>query len=103
MPDFAVTIYAGFVGLTAAGFMGSCWALLTRRPPSFSLVRARNLVFPAAFLTILVHAPVMLWACAVSQGRAHPWRSAAIMVIALLWSFIQGVFILRISSASGRS
>ena len=94
MPDFIITIYAGLVGLTAAGFIGSSWALVAGRPPTVSLLRKRTIAFPAAFLALLLHAPIMLCGWALRLGRRHPWRSAGLMSLALLWSFIQGVFIL---------
>lgn len=94
MPEFAVVVYAGCVGLTAAGFAGSFWTLMTGRPPSLNLLLVRNMLFPLVFLTLFVHVPVMLCGVVLGQGRTRPVRSGAALILAMFWSFMQGVFIL---------
>jgi hypothetical protein len=84
-----VILYVGLVGLVAAGFTGSLWALVAGHPPSLALILKPHPLLPLAALAIALHGPMLMRYITVDPLRR--WWAA---IMAAGWCFLEGVFIL---------
>ena len=89
-----VWILAALTGLTAGGLAGDGWAIVTGERPSLWMLSQYSVSMPLKVVALIVYAPLALVKSGVSYVDSNPVFAMMVMAAGLLWSFVQGVFIL---------
>ena len=89
-----VWVLAAITGLTAAGLAGNGCALLTGERPSLWMLSQYSVATPLRAVALIVYAPLALVKDGLAYLDHNPVFAVMIVATGLLWSFIQGVFIL---------
>lgn len=89
-------LFALAVGLTAAGFVASLWAILAHEEVEISLLLDPypSIATPFRVFAVIVGAPLSLVYNAVWHLIDRPPLGLLMLVAGLAWAFFQGVFIL---------
>jgi hypothetical protein len=87
-------LFAGGVGLTAAGIIGSLWGMVYGRSPGLWLLESAHPAMPVNAMAVVFHAPMAFVKRGVWDLVARPIQGVALIAAGLGWSFLQGVFIL---------
>jgi hypothetical protein len=94
-PEFhAAILLAIATGIVASGLIGSLWEYASEDCLDFDLLRKEDLFVPVRVCVLVLSAPWLLVCWAMGWFIVAPWRGIPILVAALAWSFIEGVFIL---------
>ncbi len=89
-----VWILAAVTGMTAAGLIGNCWAIVTGRRPDIWMLSSYGVTTPLRALALMAYAPLALVRTGLSYVDYNPVFAMMVLATGLLWSFLQGVFIL---------
>ena len=89
-----VWLLAAFTGLAAAGLVGNGWALIAGRPPHIRLLAENHFHSPLRALALVIYAPLALVNAGTATVNENPVFAIFLVGFGLLWSFMQGVFIL---------
>ncbi len=89
-----VWMMAAVTGLTAAGLVGSGWAMVTGERPNIWMLSDYSATTPLRALALVAYAPLGLTKAGLADLGQNPVFAGIIAAIGLLWSFMQGVFIL---------
>ncbi len=94
--DHAAYLLAIAVGFVSAGIVGSLWGMATDEEPRLAGLFDANptLLTPLRVAIIVFAAPTTILLDAFDDLIDRPALGAAVLAAALLWSFLQGVFIL---------
>lgn len=89
-------LIAMLVGLVSAGIVGSLWELMTGEEARIGAILDRDpgLLTPLRAAVSLVSAPSTIMRDAMWWMIAEPFAGVPLMISGLVWSFLQGVFIL---------
>jgi hypothetical protein len=103
MSEWVSFFFATATGFVAAGLTGSFYRLVTRKPPSFQVWSESTVGQLGGIATLIFAGPNVILRNAlraqVFENRPPAWMllSAA---IALMWSFLSGVFLLNLLLAA---
>lgn len=88
--------FAILVGLVAAGLIGSAWAMSSGDEPEFGMLFRYELdwLVPLRVVVWTISMPKTLFEKGIDTYVDAPVTSMTVFAVALLWSFLQGVFIL---------
>ena len=89
-----VWMLAAVTGLTAAGLAGNGWAVVTGDRPSLWMLSEYSLSMPLKVLALITYAPLAMVRSGISYIDSNPVFAVMLTLVGLLWSFLQGVFIL---------
>jgi hypothetical protein len=89
-----VWVMAGITGLTAAGLIGNGWAMLTGEEPRLWILSNYSISTPVRALALVAYAPLAVTKAGLSDIDHNPAFGLFLLAVGLLWSFLQGVFIL---------
>jgi hypothetical protein len=89
-----VWMLAALTGLTAAGLAGSGWAMVTGERPNIWILSEYSVATPLRVLALVVYAPMALVKTGLGYLAVNPILALMIFVAGMLWSFMQGVFIM---------
>jgi len=99
MNEFMAFLFTVATGLVAAGLISSFYRLLTNKLPSFQMWEQTVPAQVAGVVTLLFAGPTVILRNAfrahVIENRPPGWLLAA-SAIALMWSFLSGVFLLNL-------
>jgi hypothetical protein len=89
-------LFAIAVGFVSAGIIGSLWAIATDEEPRLGALLDPNptLLTPVRVFAIIFAAPTTVLLQAFEDLIERPFAGIPVLGAALLWSFMQGVFIL---------
>jgi hypothetical protein len=92
----AAWLFAIAVGFVSAGLVGSIWELATDQEPRLGVLLDPNPTFATPFrvMAAVFAAPITVLLDSVDVFIDAPIRGIPVFVGSLLWSFLQGVFIL---------
>lgn len=82
------------VGLVASGIVGSGFALVHGEAPGLAILARRDLFLIPRTMTLVIYAPLGLVRAGVDALAEELIFALIIFVFGLVWSFMQGVFIL---------
>jgi hypothetical protein len=91
---YFVWVLAGITGLTASGLIGSGWAMLTGGKPSIWLLSRYSVAMPFIVFALVGYAPLAVTKAGLQDIDNNPVFGMMLLATGLLWSFLQGVFIL---------
>lgn len=97
MGPFSLTcLLAVLVGLVSGGIVGSLWELATGEEARIGAILDRDpgLLTPFRVAVSIVSAPSTILRDAMWWMIAQPFAGVPLMISGLVWSFLQGVFIL---------
>jgi hypothetical protein len=89
-----IWLLAAATGLTASGLAGSGWALATGERPTIWILSSYSVMTPIRIAALAIYAPLALIRTAVDDLTQNPVLAIIVGGLGLLWSFLQGVFIL---------
>ena len=89
-----VWMLAALTGLTAGGLAGNGWAMVTGERPSLWMLSEYSVSMPLKVLALIAYAPLAMVKSGLSYIDSNPVFAALVTIAGLLWSFVQGVFIL---------
>ena len=89
-----VWVLAGITGLTAAGIMGNGWAIATGETPTVRMLASYAPTTPLRIIALVIYAPLGVTKAALDDLDHNPPFALMVLAVGLLWSFLQGVFIL---------
>jgi hypothetical protein len=92
----AAYLFAIAVGFVSAGIIGSLWNIATDEEPRLVKLFDANptLMTPLRVFAIIFSAPTTVLLHGFEDVIARPFLGIPVLGAALLWSFMQGVFIL---------
>lgn len=92
----AAYLFAVLVGFVSAGLVGSVWAMATDEEPRLAglLDSDPGLLTPLRALAIVFAAPTTILLDAFGLLVDRPAIGVPVLLSAVVWSFLQGVFIL---------
>jgi hypothetical protein len=90
----AAILLAFGTGLISAGIIGNVMHLMTGRMPELSALDDEDLFTPLRLVGLVVAAPWLLFQSAFWWLIAKPPVAIPVMLAAIVWSTLQGVFIL---------
>ena len=85
---------AALTGLTAGGLAGNGWAMVTGRRPDIWMLSEYSVSMPLKVLALITYTPLAMVKSGLSYVDSNPVFAVMVMIAGLLWSFVQGVFIL---------
>ena len=85
---------AALTGLTAAGIIGNGWALVTGERPHIYILSSYSVATPLRVLALITYAPLAMVKAGLGYIDHNPIMALIIFATGLVWSFMQGVFIL---------
>lgn len=89
-----VWLLAAVTGIVAAGIAGSGWVLVTGDRPRIWMLATYSVSMPIKLVALIIYAPLALIRAGLSYLDQNPLLGFAIAGAGLLWSFVQGAFIL---------
>ena len=89
-----VWVLAGITGLTAAGLIGNGWAMLTGEEPSIWMLSSYSIATPLRVVALVTYGPLGVVKAGLEDIDYNPVFGMMALAAGLLWSFLQGVFIL---------
>ncbi len=92
----AAYLFALAVGIISSGIIGNAWAMATGEAPRLGDLFDRNPTFltPFRVFAALCSAPTTILVDGFGWFIAQPIFGIPIIMAGLVWSFLQGVFIL---------
>ena len=92
----ATWLFALAVGIISSGLVGNAWAMATGEAPSLGDILDPNptLLTPFRVIATLFSAPTTILLDGFWWLIAQPLLGVPIVIAGLIWSFLQGVFIL---------
>ncbi|MBX3488351.1 MAG: hypothetical protein KF769_13715 [Parvibaculum sp.] len=104
MSAFGAFFFAIATGFIAAGLTGSFYRLVTNKPPSFQLMSEPMYLQVIGILTLVFAGPTVILRNAlraqVFENRPPVWMLLS-SCIAVMWSFLSGVFLLGVMLSAG--
>jgi len=85
---------AALTGLTTAGLVGSGWALVTGERPNIWILSTYSVATPLRVVALIAYAPLATVKTGLGHIDHNPIFAMMIIATGLVWSFMQGVFIL---------
>ena len=85
---------AALTGLTTAGIAGSGWALVTGERPSIWILSTYSVATPLRVAALVFYAPLAMVKAGLGYMDHNPVFAMMVLATGLVWSFMQGVFIL---------
>jgi hypothetical protein len=99
MTAFGAFLFSIATGFVAAGLVGSFYRLITSKPPSFQLTSEPMLWQLVGVFTLIFAGPTVILRNAlraqVFENRPPHWMLLS-SCIAVMWSFLSGVFLLGV-------
>lgn len=99
MSEWVAFFFATATGFVAAGLTGSFYRLVTRKPASFQIWSDTMVGQVAGIMTLVFAGPNVILRNAlraqVFENRPPAWLLLSAL-IALMWSFLSGIFLLSI-------
>jgi hypothetical protein len=99
MSEWMVFVFTVATGFVAAGLTGSFYRLVTKRPPSFQVWSETLAGQIAGVATLIFAGPNVILRNAlraqVFENRPPAWLLLSAL-IAMMWSFLSGVFLLSV-------
>jgi hypothetical protein len=99
MSEFTAFFFTVATGFVAAGLAGSFYRLVTNKPPSFQLTSETIAWQVIGIFTLIFAGPTVILRNAlraqVFENRPPHWMLLS-SCIAVMWSFLSGVFLLGI-------
>lgn len=92
---YFVWVLTGIAGLVAAGLAGSACALATGSQPTIWLLSRYSWTMPLKTLALCVYAPLGIVKIGLSDIEHNPALALMLLALGMVWSFLQGVFILN--------
>jgi hypothetical protein len=89
-----VWMLAAVTGLVVAGLTGSFWSLLTGERPSLAMLEDFSPMAPLKGMALVVYAPLAVTRAGLTSIDLNPVFALIVAGIGLVWSFLQGVFIM---------
>lgn len=89
-----VWILAGITGITAAGLIGTGWTIVTGTRPSIWLLSRYSPAMPLVVFALVGYGPLAVTKAGLSDIDNNPAFGMLLLATGLVWSFLQGVFIL---------
>jgi hypothetical protein len=89
-----IWMLAALTGLTAAGLAGNGWAMVTGERPHLWMLAQYSATTPLRAMALMAYAPLGIIRSGLSDIGHNPVFALAVIAVGLLWSFVQGVFIL---------
>ncbi len=89
-----IWVLAAITGLTAGGLAGNGWAMATGRRPDIWMLSEYSVSMPLKVLALIAYAPLAMVKSGLSYFDSNPVFAVMVTIAGLLWSFVQGVFIL---------
>jgi hypothetical protein len=99
MTEFTAFAMAVATGIVTAGLTSSFYRLVTKKPPSFSLLTAPLPEVMTGIATLVFAGPVVILRNAVRARiiEQRPWGWLALSAsIATFWSFMSGIFVMSL-------
>lgn len=93
-PHYFAYLFAIAVGLVAAGFTGSLWAVAAGEFPRPGHLARADMATPLRAIAVAVSAPALLLRLGLWYVGHNPVVAVLLLALGLGWSFLQGVFIL---------
>lgn len=90
---FAILL-AVAVGFVSAGLAGNLWWLATGKSPDLSMLDECDFFVPVRTIALVASAPWLLIHAAFWWFIVYPPLGIPLVIAAVGWSFLQGVFIL---------
>ena len=87
-------LFAMAAGLVSSGAIGSLWALATDEAPNFRRLEDDDLYTPMRIVALVFSGPTTLIVESFWYLIDKPWLGIVMLLLGLVWSFIQGVFIM---------
>ena len=89
-----VWVLTALTGLAVAGIAGSGWALLTGERPHIRMLDHYSPATPFRVLALVCYAPLAVTRAGLGLQADNPMFNLLLFALGLVWSFLQGVFIL---------
>lgn len=89
-----IWMLAALTGVASAGLTASGWAMVTGEHPSIWMLSRYSMATPLKAAALTVYAPLALIRAGLGHLDQNPVLAVLIAATGLLWSFLQGVFIL---------
>jgi hypothetical protein len=89
-----VWVLAAVLGMAVAGITGSGWALITGERPHPELFYKLDGGTPFKVVALVVYGPMAFITGGYEFIEDSPVFGMALMAVGVVWSFLQGVFIL---------
>ena len=89
-----IWMLAALTGVAAAGLTGSGWAMVTGERPTVWMLSSYSVATPLRAAALVIYAPLAMIRAGLGYFGQNPVLAALIAGIGLVWSFLQGVFIL---------
>ena len=89
-----VWVLAAMTGLVSAGVVGSGWAAISGERPGLAMLGTFGLATPVKWLVLLIYGPLAVTRFGIGSIDLHPVSAIVLTFIGVVWSFLQGVFIL---------
>jgi hypothetical protein len=103
MTEWAAFFFATATGFVAAGLTGSFYRLVTKKPASFQIWTGSLATQVAGIMTLVFAGPNVILRNAlraqVFEDRPPAWLLLSFF-IAMIWSFLSGIFLLSIILAA---
>lgn len=93
-PQAYLYALACLTGLVAAGIVGSGWSMLTGQKPDHHILGKLDLMTPFKVVAVCSYAPLGVVRTGLWYLDYNLIVAVPILLLGLLWSFVQGVFIL---------
>ncbi len=90
----AALLFAFAVGLTTAGIVSTLYELASDDSPSLDMIAISDLYTPFRIVVAVIAAPIMLFNGAFAWAMKRSPLSLGFLSLGVIWSFLQGVFIL---------
>ncbi len=89
-----IWLLAALTGLTAAGLAGNGWAMVTGEHPHLWMLARYSATTPLRAIALVAYAPLGIVKSGVADMGHNPLFALLVISFGLVWSFLQGVFIL---------
>lgn len=89
-----VWVMAALLGMAVAGVVGSGWAVITGERPHPELFYKLDGRTPFKVAALVIYGPMAFIRGGYDFIDDNPFFGAMVMAIGVVWSFLQGVFIL---------
>lgn len=90
----AAIFFGVLTGLVSAGLIAAFWELAFDESPQFKLLLEPGFLTPLKVAVVVLAAPIIVISKACWWLIVRPGVGALWLALGLLWSFVQGVFIL---------
>lgn len=89
-----IWLLAGFTGIVSSGLVGSGWAVVTGERPNIWMLSTYSVATPLRAVALMAYAPLATVKAGLAHSDQNPVLGMMFLAAGLLWSFLQGVFIL---------